>query len=56
MGAPGTRTLEMEGLAEGNGTVHLIMGRPWEVQKSFEMGEVYEPVQDMKFEVTVSKK
>ena len=31
VGAPGTRTMEMEALDEGQGTVHLIMGRPWEV-------------------------
>ena len=44
MGAPGTRTMELEALSEGKGTVRLIMGRPWEVQKSFEMGEIYQPI------------
>ena len=54
VGAPGTRTMELEALTAGKGTVHMILGRPWEVQKSFEMGEVYQPVQDIKFEVTVN--
>ena len=44
VGAPGTRFIEIEALQEGKGTVHMIMGRPWEVQRSFEMGEIYQPV------------
>ena len=31
VGAPGKRTMELEALSQGNGTVHLILGRPWEV-------------------------
>ena len=41
VGAPGVRIFELEALKEGNGMVHLIMGRPWEVQQSFERSEIY---------------
>ena len=48
--------MEIEALSKGQGAVHLILGRPWEVQKAFENGEVYQPVQDIKFDVTVNEK
>ena len=32
LGAPGTRIMEFEALSEGNGEVHLLLGKPFEVK------------------------
>jgi len=53
VGAPGTRYMTIEGVGEGEGICHLILGRPWEVQQAFEKNEIYEPVQDIKINVKV---
>ena len=37
----------------GEGVLHLILGRPWEVKDAFRKGEVYEPVGDIKIQVKV---
>ena len=37
----------------GEGVLHIILGRPWEVKEAFRKGEVYEPVGDIKIQVKV---
>ena len=54
VGVPGTRYIDIEGLAEGSGTLHLILGRPWEVEAAFKKKEVYQPVGDIKIDLSVS--
>ena len=48
VGVPGTRYLEIQALTAGEGVLHIILGRPWEVKEAFSKGEVYEPVGDIK--------
>ena len=55
VGVPGTRYIEMQGLTPGNGILHVILGRPWEVEAAFKKDEVYEPVGDIKLEITVKE-
>lgn len=54
VGVPGTRFIELMGMKEGAGTLHLVLGRPWEVKEAFRNGEVYQPVGDIKIELTVN--
>ena len=54
VGVPGTRFIELMGMKEGSGTLHLVLGRPWEVKEAFRNGEVYQPVGDIKIELTVN--
>ena len=54
VGVPGTRYIEILGTGEGKGTLHLILGREWEVKEAFRKGEVYEPVGDIKLDLDVS--
>ena len=55
VGVPGTRYLEIEGVGKGEGTLHLVLGRPWEVTEAFSKGEVYQPVGDLKFDIKVTE-
>ena len=54
VGVPGTRYVTIEALAEGEGCLHLILGRSWEVEEAFKKGEVYQPVGDLKMDISVS--
>ncbi len=53
VGVPGTRFIEMQGMTPGKGILHILLGRPWEVEAAFTKDEVYEPVGDIKIEITV---
>ena len=55
VGVPGTRFIDITGTSEGQGTLHLILGREWEVKEAFRKGEVYEPVGDIKMDLKVSQ-
>ena len=55
VGVPGTRFLEIQALNIGEGVLHIILGRPWEVKAAFSKGEVYEPVGDIKIQIKVTE-
>ena len=54
VGVPGTRLIEITATGEGQGTLHLVLGREWEVKEAFRKGEVYEPVGDIKLDLNVT--
>ena len=54
VGVPGTRFLEIQALKMGQGILHIILGRPWEVKEAFRKNEVYEPVGDIKIQIKVT--
>ena len=54
VGVPGTRIIEITATSAGSGVLHLVLGRPWEAAESFRKGEVYQPVGDIKIDITVN--
>ncbi len=54
VGVPGTRYIEITAKAAGSGVLHLVLGRPWEATESFRKGEVFQPVGDIKIDITVT--
>ena len=55
VGVPGIRTIDITADKAGSGTLHLVLGRLWEVEEAFRKGEVFEPVGDIKIDLTVSE-
>ena len=54
VGVPGTRIIGIEALKPvQKGVLHFVLCRPWELEAKIQRGEVYEPIQDLKVNVTI---